>query len=60
MNPVDRLALLFLTLLAIGLALIAYGTGIITGKGALGFTIFGGALSYAAIRLYESLQNGRR
>lgn len=56
MNAADKLACAFLTLLCIGLALIAYGAGVLTGKFAVGFTVFGAAVSYAALRLFESIQ----
>jgi hypothetical protein len=40
-------------MLAVGIALIAHGTGVISGKWSLGVAIFGAAVSWIALELLD-------
>lgn len=55
MKPHDKLACVFLTMLCAGLGLIGYGAHVMSGTRSIAFVITGAALSYAALRLYETL-----
>ena len=53
MNTNQKYALAICAMLATGIALIAYGTGTITGKWSVGVTVFGAAISWIALELLD-------
>lgn len=55
MNAETKLALALLAVIATGLGLIATGCGLGTGKLNFGLGLFGFALSWAALRVLETL-----
>lgn len=55
MSEQNKLALALLFLLTVGLALIAYGSGIANGRWSIGAVLLGCAVSYAALRLLDTL-----
>ena len=55
MNHQSRIALVFLAMLALGLGLIAYGSGIMTAKLSIGFVLLGWAVAWSALRLIDNI-----
>ena len=53
MKPQQQLALVLCAMLATGVALIAYGTGVLTGRWSVGVTVFGAAISWIALELLD-------
>ena len=60
MNEQQKLALALCAVMCLGLALVGYGCGVANGRLSLGFVIFGGFISWAALRIMDNVNGGGR